>query len=55
VLSIVEIDKNMGLSVAFMDRLIGYWSLVVVGLVLYIRRVRSEMLAAEPSPRATGA
>ena len=53
VLSLVEIDENMGLSVAFMDRLIGYWSLVLVGIILYIRRVKTDVLTTAAPAHAT--
>jgi glycosyltransferase 2 family protein len=52
VLALVEIDENMGLSVAFMDRLIGYWSIVAVGIILYVRRLKADVLLSEQPVRS---
>jgi glycosyltransferase 2 family protein len=46
VLKLVAIDPTMASSIAILDRLIGYWSLIVVGLFLYVRRFRSDVRAA---------
>jgi glycosyltransferase 2 family protein len=43
VLKWVHISPSLAISIAVMDRLITYWSLIVVGLVLYIRRFRNEV------------
>jgi uncharacterized membrane protein YbhN (UPF0104 family) len=43
VLKIVDVDASLAGSIALMDRLITYWSLVAVGLILYIRRLRSDV------------
>jgi len=43
VLKWVDVTPSLAPSAALMDRLITYWSLIVVGLVLYIRRFRSEV------------
>jgi uncharacterized protein (TIRG00374 family) len=43
VLKLVDIDADMAGSVAFLDRLIGYWSLIAVGLVLYLWRLKTEV------------
>jgi uncharacterized protein (TIRG00374 family) len=45
VLKLVDIDADMAGSVAFLDRLIGYWSLVLIGLILYLWRLKSEVSA----------
>lgn len=37
------INHSMGTSIALLDRVIGYWSIVVVGLILYVRRFRKEV------------
>jgi hypothetical protein len=37
----------MASSVAFMDRLVGYWSLIVIGVILYVRRLKTDVAAAE--------
>jgi uncharacterized protein (TIRG00374 family) len=54
-LDAVGINETNGLSIAFMDRLIGYWSLVLIGLVLYVRRVRADVRSAEATTRPAGA
>lgn len=43
VLKLVDVDANLAGSIAFMDRLITYWSLVLIGLILYIRRLRADV------------
>jgi uncharacterized membrane protein YbhN (UPF0104 family) len=43
VLKLVDVDPSMAISIAFLDRLIGYWSLILVGLVLYVRRLRTDV------------
>lgn len=43
VLKLVDVNASLAGSIALMDRLITYWSLVVVGLILYIRRLRSDV------------
>jgi len=30
------VDENVAASVAILDRVISYWSLIVVGIVLYV-------------------
>jgi uncharacterized protein (TIRG00374 family) len=47
VLKLVDIDPDMASSVAFMDRLIGYWSLILIGVILYVRRLKTEVTTAE--------
>lgn len=37
------LDASMAGSLALLDRVIGYWSIIAVGLVLYIRRFRKEV------------
>ena len=37
---LIGVDKSLATSVVLLDRVVGYWSLLVVGLVLYLRRVR---------------
>jgi uncharacterized protein (TIRG00374 family) len=49
VLKLVDIEPDMASSVAFMDRLIGYWSLILIGVILYVRRLKTEVAAAEPA------
>jgi uncharacterized protein (TIRG00374 family) len=43
VLKLVDVDGNLAGSIAFMDRLITYWSLVLIGLILYVRRLRADV------------
>jgi glycosyltransferase 2 family protein len=43
VLKLADVDPSMAGSVALMDRLLTYWSLVVVGLALYINRLRAAV------------
>jgi uncharacterized protein (TIRG00374 family) len=43
VLKWVDVTPSLATSVTLMDRLITYWSLIAVGLILYIRRFRSEV------------
>lgn len=47
VLKLVDIDPDMASSVAFMDRLIGYWSLILIGVILYVRRLKTEVITSE--------
>ncbi len=43
VLTLIGLDTPMAGSIALLDRVIGYWSIVAVGLVLYARRARREV------------
>lgn len=43
-LALVDVNVSLAASVALMDRVVGYWSLVVVGLVLYVRRLRQDIV-----------
>lgn len=43
VLKIVDVDPSLAGSIALMDRLITYWSLVAIGLILYVRRLRADV------------
>jgi glycosyltransferase 2 family protein len=45
VLKLVDVQEDMAGSIVFLDRLIGYWSLVLVGLVLYVWRLKTEVAA----------
>lgn len=51
VLKLVDVHADMASSIALMDRLIGYWSLIAVGLVLYLWKLRREVVAT-PAPAA---
>lgn len=54
VLKLVDIEANMAGSIAILDRLIGYWSLIVVGLILYIRRLRVDVRGGSAAAQPTG-
>lgn len=43
VLKLVDVDADLASSIAILDRLIGYWSLIAVGLVLYLHRLRRDV------------
>lgn len=43
VLTLIGLDTPMAGSIALLDRVIGYWSIVAVGLALYARRARREV------------
>ena len=43
VLELVGIGTAMATSIALMDRVITYWSLIVFGLILYLVRMRAEL------------
>jgi uncharacterized protein (TIRG00374 family) len=36
VLTFFGVDKNLGIAVTFLDRLINFWSIVVIGFILYL-------------------
>ena len=46
VLSLVDVNETLAGSVAVLDRVIGYWSLILVGCILYIRRLRRDVAVA---------
>lgn len=52
VLKLVNVDPAMAGSIAVMDRLITYWSLIAVGALLYVWRLKTE-LRVVPRPAAT--
>jgi uncharacterized membrane protein YbhN (UPF0104 family) len=43
VLKWVDVAPSLATSVAVLDRLITYWSLILIGLILYIKRFRTEV------------
>ena len=49
VLKVVDVSPDMAGSIAILDRLIGYWSLILVGIILYIMRVRRDVRIARTS------
>lgn len=46
VLKLVDVNADLAGSIAILDRLIGYWSLVGFGLILYVHRIRRDVQAA---------
>jgi uncharacterized protein (TIRG00374 family) len=50
VLKLVDVDASLAGSIALLDRLLTYWSLVGVGIVLYVRRLRADMRPASREP-----
>jgi uncharacterized membrane protein YbhN (UPF0104 family) len=45
VLKLVDVHADLASSIAILDRVIGYWSLIVVGIALYMHRIRREVRA----------
>lgn len=43
VLKLVDVNSSLAGSIAIMDRLIGFWSLIVIGLFLYLRRLKGDV------------
>jgi uncharacterized protein (TIRG00374 family) len=43
VLKLVDVEASLAGSIALMDRLLTYWSLVAIGLILYLRRLRKDV------------
>ena len=43
VLKLVDVDADLASSIAILDRVIGYWSLIAVGLILYMVRLRRDV------------
>lgn len=43
VLKWVDVAPSLATSVALLDRLITYWSLILIGLILYVKRFRSQV------------
>jgi uncharacterized protein (TIRG00374 family) len=52
VLKLVDVDPAMAGSIAVVDRLINYWSLIAIGALLYAWRLKTDLRAA-PRPAAT--
>lgn len=47
VLDLVGVNTGLGGSIAVMDRVVGYWSVIAVGLVLYLLRMRRELVSPD--------
>jgi glycosyltransferase 2 family protein len=43
VLQLVDVETSLAGSIALLDRVVGYWSVIVVGFALYLWRVRREI------------
>lgn len=41
---VVDLDPSLAASVAVLDRVVGYWTVIVIGLILYARRARRGMV-----------
>lgn len=52
VLKLVDVDPAMAGSIAVVDRLINYWSLIAIGALLYAWRLKADLRAA-PRPATT--
>ncbi len=46
VLKLVDVHADLASSIAILDRVIGYWSLIAFGLLLYLHRMRREVRLA---------
>jgi uncharacterized protein (TIRG00374 family) len=40
---IFDMSKPLAVSIALLDRVVGYWAVIVIGLILYFRRARRGM------------
>ncbi len=43
--AVIGVAPDMALAITLLDRVIGYWSIIAVGLVLYLLRMRREITA----------
>ena len=43
VLKLVDVETSMAGSIVLLDRVIGYWSIILIGLVLYGRRMKRDV------------
>ena len=50
VLQLVEVNASLAGSIAVLDRVVGYWSVIAVGLVLYLLRVRQDLARSAKQP-----
>jgi uncharacterized protein (TIRG00374 family) len=52
VLKLVDVQPAMAGSIAVIDRVIGYWSLILVGTILYVWRLKTELrVETKPATR----
>jgi uncharacterized protein (TIRG00374 family) len=52
VLKLVGVEASMAGSITLLDRVVTYWSLILIGLILYLRRVHSEVSASQPAEKS---
>jgi hypothetical protein len=53
---VIGLTPDMALAITILDRVIGYWSIIAVGLVLYLLRMRREISeTVRSNAAATGA
>lgn len=52
---LLDVEINLAGSIALLDRVVGYWSVIVVGLVLYLVRVRRELVGVDDPQQTTDA
>lgn len=52
VLKLVDVDTSMAGAIALLDRVVGYWSVIAVGLVLYVFRLRQDLNASKEGSTA---
>ena len=41
----VGIDHSLALAITLLDRVIGYWSVILIGAIVYVARLRREVVA----------
>ena len=49
VLKLVDVEPDLASSIAILDRVVGYWSLIVVGVILYAVRMRRAVVTPVPA------
>jgi uncharacterized protein (TIRG00374 family) len=50
VLQLVDVETSLAGSIALLDRVVGYWSVIFIGIVLYVFRFRRELSGPEGRP-----
>ena len=50
VLELVDVPTDLAGAIALLDRVVGYWSIIVVGLVLYLIRFRRDLSGERGTP-----
>jgi len=41
--NVIGIESSLALSIAVLDRVVGYWFVILIGLILYAVRARRGM------------